>query len=92
MVALKVPVVLLLLIVWWAVRARPEPPPPADEGEDGGGGGSDRVRPHRRQPKPWPHSPRPRGPHGGRVPPPPARTRTPVRAISARRRVGSGAG
>ncbi len=69
MFALKIPLVMLLWTVWWAVHAKPEP---ADtEQEDGGIG----RRGHRR---PVPRDPRRRGPHGGAIAPPPARTRTRV--------------
>lgn len=86
MFVLKLPVVALLLTVWWAVRAVPvlevEATGP-EEGEDEGGG-SDRLS-HRRRPKPS----RPRGPHGGRMPPAPPRTRPVVAASAQRRRLGA---
>ena len=63
MLVLKIPLAMLLYIVWYAVKAVPEPPP--GDNRDGGTG-------------PRRPGPRRRGPHGDRVLPPPARTRTPA--------------
>ena len=66
-VVMKVPIAALLYIVWWAIR---EPPVPEPDSGDGGAGVS--ADPHPRL-----HPPRPprRGPHTGRPPSAPSRTR-----------------
>jgi hypothetical protein len=64
---LKIPIAALLYIVWWAIR---EPPQPEADSGDGGGGIT-------RDPHPRLHPPQPprRGPHAGRAPRSPRRTR-----------------
>jgi hypothetical protein len=64
-VILKIPIVALLTLVWWAVRQTPIP-----EAEPDDGSGGSKHGPRTRPPKP----PR-RGPHAGRPPASPDRTR-----------------
>lgn len=64
---LKVPIAALLYIVWWAVR---EPPVSEPDSGDGGAGIARDPHPRIRPPQP----PR-RGPHTGRPPGAPSRTR-----------------
>jgi hypothetical protein len=71
-VVLKVPIAALLYIVWWATREPPLPEP--DPGE---GGKGITLDPHPRLRPPQP--PR-RGPHAGRRPDAPSRTRVGTRA------------
>ena len=64
---MKIPIAALLYIVWWAIR---EPPVPETDSGDGGGGIASDPHPRIRPPQP----PR-RGPHAGRAPSAPKRTR-----------------
>lgn len=72
-VVLKIPIAALFYIVWWATR---EPPVPDTDSGDGGSGIERDPHPRIRPPQP----PR-RGPHSGRPPSAPSRTR-----VAARRR------
>ena len=74
-VILKIPIAALLYIVWWAIR---EPPVPEPDSGDGGAGIS--LDPH---PRIRPPQPTRRGPHAGRAPSAPSRTRV----AKGRRRV-----
>lgn len=73
MLILKIPLIALLWIVWWAIRNTEEPVP---ETGDGGDGGTKLPR----HPRPDPHRPRTRGPHGDPPLPAPPRVRTTARA------------
>jgi hypothetical protein len=76
MVFLKLPIVALFFIVRWAIRQAPEMDQPR------GDGGIKRPRnPHAHDPL---RRPRCRGPHGGAVPPSPARVRTSVVRVRSR--------
>jgi hypothetical protein len=66
-VVLKVPIAALLYIVWWATRE-----PPLPEADSGDGGGGITLDPH---PRLHPPQPPRRGPHAGRRPDAPRRTR-----------------